>query len=279
MVYIWYLWQGITQYTVIYGAYIRLWPTLHIFVLAHTRVCVWQLTAVCMSLSYYSCMCVRMACTCACLHALLCAHCVHVFWSLLFFVGAHDLHMCTSACTYLCTLCAYTRDACVRLFAHTRVWSTCERMCVCVCVCVCVCLCVRVCVCARKCACSCGYMHECVYVCMCAQVCVQVWICMHVCVHVCVCALASPVVVVVVSGCTGKGGSSWSSWRSRHCALTPTCRHNDWQTRIGRRILISDVLADTSGSAKLGSLPNIQVRHRFMKCYADSWRSTEIWTH
>jgi len=40
MVYIWYLWQGITQYTVIYGAYIRLWPTLHIFVLAHTRVCV-----------------------------------------------------------------------------------------------------------------------------------------------------------------------------------------------------------------------------------------------
>ena len=29
-VYIRYFWQGITQFTVIYGAYIRFWPTLHI---------------------------------------------------------------------------------------------------------------------------------------------------------------------------------------------------------------------------------------------------------
>jgi hypothetical protein len=53
-VYMRYFWQGVTKYTVIYGAYIQLWPTLHIYSRASTHLLTGALPAcVCFAQSLF----------------------------------------------------------------------------------------------------------------------------------------------------------------------------------------------------------------------------------
>jgi len=113
--------REITKHTVIYGVYIRFWPTLSI---PRERT-------------------VKVKCACvecienACMFVLVC-YAVHL---------AAIPALCVCAC-----VCA-----CVRLYVFVRACVcacvyACVYMCVCMCVFVCVCACVCVCVCVSNCA-------------------------------------------------------------------------------------------------------------------------------